>query len=512
MPSPWKRKETGIYYIRVVIPVDLISVLGTTPFKETLGTKDPSIAKPLFVERYAALMKEWAMLRAGPQPLSHKQRIALAGTRYKDNIAALENDPETVTIWERVIRRCNLASETPEGLETTFGAIVDTMLKREGLLIDTPSRALLLQGVCRADRDAAQHLLRNAEGNYSPDPKALWYPDWQAVKPPVEVVQDKAPAPVTLTQLFNRWEKDHLSNKRPVRTVNDFRYKMGTLITFLGHENAEEVTPRNISDWLDDLRDAKGLSARTIGNGYLSAIRAIYRLALSKSIVTVDPTAPAKVSIPKRRKTRTSSFTTPEVVKILACSLRDPSTFGNQSERLKLAFRWVPWICAYTGARGGEITQLRKEDLLMDLGFACLRITPEAGTVKTNAYRIVPVHPHLIEQGFLAFIASRPPGPLFYEPHGKINTSGNTQAAGIRGKVGGWVRKTAGVNDPGIAPNHGWRHTFITRARDCDIAKEYRDAITGHSDGTSSEEYGDVLVTTLHREIQLFPRYDLPPS
>lgn len=457
------------------------------------------------------------MHRAGPQPLTHMQRIALVGVRYRENVAALENDPESVTIWKRMFLRYDHASENPDGpngLEDVFGGIVDSLLKREGLLIDAPSRNLLLQDICRADRDAAEHLLRNADGDYSPDPKALRFPDWNTVKPTVEVAQDKpvVPTKITLTHLFNRWERDHLSNNNTIRTVGDYRYKMGTLIKFLRHEDAEAVTSRNISEWLDDLRDVKGLSARTIGNGYLAAVRAIYRLALSKSIISLDPTAPAKVKIPKRQKTRSSSFTNAEVLQILACSLRDPSTFGGQSERLKLAFRWVPWICAYTGARGGEITQLRKEDLLTDYGVASLRITPEAGTVKTGDYRIVPLHPHLIEQGILSFIASRPPGPLFYEPHGKVNKSGNLQAAGIRGKVGDWVRDVAGVNDPLLQPNHGWRHTFITRARDCNIAEEYRNAITGHSDGLASREYGETTMKTLHREIQKFPRYGLSPT
>lgn len=134
-----------MYCLRIGVPADLVATIGKSHFKISLRTKDPAIAMTLFVERHAAVRKERATLRAGPQPLSHKQRIALAGTCYRENIAALENDPETVTMWERVIRRCTLASETPEGPEATFEVIVDTMLKCEGVLINTPSRALLLR-------------------------------------------------------------------------------------------------------------------------------------------------------------------------------------------------------------------------------------------------------------------------------------------------------------------------------------------------------------------------------
>ena len=49
------------------------------------------------------------------------------------------------------------------------------------------------------------------------------------------------------------------------------------------------------------------------------------------------------------------------------------------------AKRWVPWLCAYTGARVGEMVQLRKQDLRQVGELWVLRITPEAGTVKSEA-------------------------------------------------------------------------------------------------------------------------------
>lgn len=42
-----------------------------------------------------------------------------------------------------------------------------------------------------------------------------------------------------------------------------------------------------------------------------------------------------------------------------------------------------------------------------------IRITPEAGTVKTNEARFVVVHPCMIELGFPLFIASKEEGHLF---------------------------------------------------------------------------------------------------
>jgi integrase len=55
----------------------------------------------------------------------------------------------------------------------------------------------------------------------------------------------------------------------------------------------------------------------------------------------------------------------------------------------------------YTGARAGEITQLRGKDVVKHEGVWAIQITPEAGTVKTGKPRTIPLHEHLIEQGFI---------------------------------------------------------------------------------------------------------------
>lgn len=70
-------------------------------------------------------------------------------------------------------------------------------------------------------------------------------------------------------------------------------------------------------------------------------------------------------------------------------------------------------LCAYTGARVGELTQCRAGDVewrpsdqraLEGAEYPVLRITPEAGTVKTGKARTVPVHPHLVEMGLLHYV------------------------------------------------------------------------------------------------------------
>src|SRR3569833_2363563 len=92
------------------------------------------------------------------------------------------------------------------------------------------------------------------------------------------------------------------------------------------------------------------------------------------------------------------------------------AALGPQNERMTEenagARRWVPWLCAYTGARVNEITCLTPRDLIERDGIPMLRIRAE--TAKTRKWREVPLHPHLVEQGFVLYARSRGSRPLFY--------------------------------------------------------------------------------------------------
>ena len=53
--------------------------------------------------------------------------------------------------------------------------------------------------------------------------------------------------------------------------------------------------------------------------------------------------------------------------------------------------------------------------------FYVMQIKPEAGGVKTGEARTVPIHEHIIEQGFIEFVQSRGKGPLFYNKSTKAS-------------------------------------------------------------------------------------------
>ncbi len=148
------------------------------------------------------------------------------------------------------------------------------------------------------------------------------------------------------------------------------------------------------------------------------------------------------------------------------------------------ARRWCPWLAAYSGARMGELTQLRGVDVIERDGIHAIKISPEAGTTKTGTARIVPLHQHPIEQGFLEFLKATGKGPLFYnEPRQAAVVDDPTNPrkrryVKVREHLAAWVRGL-GINDPELLPDHAWRHTFKAVGFRSGITEKVLDAIVG---------------------------------
>jgi integrase len=174
-------------------------------------------------------------------------------------------------------------------------------------------------------------------------------------------------------------------------------------------------------EWLDGLKAEKhadGTPLRkpiTVRDIWLGAPRAVFTWAVRHKKAAHNPFAGCVVEVPRAKVTRETgrAFTEAEALTILrAAALTTPI---NPKQPFTTAKRWVPWIAAYTGARAGELTQLRRQDVESRPGVGwVIRITPEAGTVKTGEVRVVPLHADVVEQGFPAWVERQPSGPLFH--------------------------------------------------------------------------------------------------
>jgi integrase len=562
MARPVSRKDSAVLRFRQRVPLDLVGKaegrlllvpLGTEMVEVRVGraevsfslrTSDRAEAKVRQAIAASHVNDLWQRLRCGPVRLSHKQAVALAGAYYRELVAAREDSPGQPKGWEIVERiatmsvgsglRIGVPSEpAPAHLDHT----VSRLLAAHGLAVDEASKTLLVEQVRKAQADAARRLRDNANGDYGPDPAGHRFPPLEAAVP-----REKAERP-TLTGLVEGWwrENSAANTAKPATYVN-YKGAIKQLVAFLGHDDASRVTPRDVVAFKDHRlgtiseRTGKPVSARTVNDTDLAALKSVLGWAVSNHKL---PSNPAEgITAPVNRRAKGRKVFTADEMKVLLSACLNVERGPQESLQTYALRRWVPWVLAYTGARVGEIVQLRRQDVYRKDDHWIIHITPEAGSVKTDEEREVPVHPHLVAMGFVDFATNAPAERLFLKPEGRRATrrlpdpavrttsrgkrilspptpdetpSRDPQAV-VMGRVKGaanHLREFIHGVLPSLTvqPNHAWRHTFETRCRQVGIEGYYQRVIVGHAAKDVHERYGEPA--GLYREICKLPWFNV---
>ncbi|HWM47687.1 MAG TPA: recombinase XerD [Xanthobacteraceae bacterium] len=526
IPADVRPRAAGL---KLAIPVgdstQTRTVSGRAHFiKLSLRTNDPAEVKARLAVVDAYLENVWRGLRAtAPVSLTHKQATALAGELYRgwaqgadsERALAVEHVPgigwqrvipeELPEEWDAVLARWEQlgASEDIDTLERTLGAIVDRLLLARGIKgVDEASRATLLKSFWQAARDAFETRKRNAEGDYSPDPKSERFPEWTSPQ-----TSRPAAAKVSLKGLVEAWWLEAKATGRKPSTYESYRNTMTSFADFLEHDDATRVSRDDVVRFKDHRlasvhpRTGKPISAKTVKDSDLAGLKTVFGWAKVNGKLVSNPAEGITIKLGKPRKLRSKGFTDSEATAILKAALRVKQ--GQERPETFAAKRWVPWLCAYTGGRVGELAQLRKEDIRREGKHWVATITPEAGTVKNNEARDVVLHPHLVELGFIEFVKRAPKGHLFLRPASSGDVLGPLK--GLKNRLREFVR--AVVPDRNVAPNHGWRHRFKTVGVDAAIEHRVLDAIQGQQPRNVSESYGEVTIKAQAAAIAKLPRY-----
>ena len=362
------------------------------------------------------------------------------------------------------------------------------------LVLDAASRDMFLDYVTRDFFAALALLARRARGDHGPDRWAEQFPRYEGTADPS----------LTPWSLFERW----IAKAKPASsTVNRWRGVFLRLQSDFPNTSAAGLLPEQMQEWANRLIDSDR-TAGTVANIWVGATRTVFAWAIDEKLISRNPFTGWRVKVPKKIRMReTKSFTDGEIETILSTALAI-----EVRSKTDAAKRWCPWLAAYSGARMGELTQLRGVDIVERDGIHAIKISPEAGTTKTGEARTVPLHEHLFEQGFLAFVKANGAGPLFYneskQPSGPIDPTNPRKPRYVKAReqVATWVR-TLGVNDPELSPNHAWRHTFKAIGFRSGMSEKVLDAIVGHAPASVGRGYGEPTLADKAKELQKFPRY-----
>ena len=240
-------------------------------------------------------------------------------------------------------------------------------------------------------------------------------------------------------------------------------------------------------NWKNEL--LMSLAPKTVRDAHMSGLKAILNWGVESGRLKENVANRVRVRVPRKAVTRERGLTDAEASAILsACRSYAPARRQNprtaESAYTTAAKRWIPWLCAFSGARVAEIAQLRKVDVQLDGAIPHIRLTPEAGSVKTGLFRDVPLHPQLVELGFLDFVKAAADGRLFFDGQSERKGAQHPSKQ-VAQRLAVWIRSLKLISDQ-VDPNHGWRHRMKTVARDLGLDMRVVDAIQGHAPRTAN--------------------------
>ena len=525
-----KRSKGGGYAARKAIPADVreqyARIYGIAWEEKIKLPADLSLheAKARYGEWLAEIEIRIAKLRAAKNgrgvPLTRENAYGLAGQWYSWFLAQHAADLRTPSYWRRLgdhlvwdviyphapdehLRDTKADPEwewqrLPEVRSEirpiiTKEARTASFLLERGISLTHDANNLFADAVADNLLAAYTRLEEMARGHYGLDETLKSFPEY---------VEMAKPTRLSVWSLFERWAQAmHPATSTIDRWSAVFRAADKQFL------DAVDIGPEDAKSWMNRLANEER-SAHTVATVWRTALKTVFAWAQSEKLVQANPFREIRVSVPRKTSEReTKAFTPEEANVILAASLRcdDTKSFYERARR------WVPWICAYTGARAGEITQLRGSDVQQRGKDYFAKLSPSAGKIKTRKARTVPLHEHLVAQGFISFVERSGSGPLFYQPiSGSPDGPKPRQSAAerARGRLGQWVR-SLGIDDPELSPNHAWRHTFKAQAARSGIDERYSDAITGHAPVTIGRAYTTPTREDLAEAIRKFPRYNL---
>lgn len=521
-----------VWQLRVMIPLDLQAAYeGRTKLVRSLATSDWREAKLKGAKARAELLQEFEERRRSldPEPVASitPELGETIGTRIRARLLAwdetVRNDPKVADLWLRftdafsyrtltqlrlgppaapalpsAAELAGLATRSPfDGLTPTqlarlaevnaaaddaaalrlasrslsaVVAMADSEARKLGLLVDwkRPEAQPVLLDCLRAYRAAHADIVKRDEGLEMARPRA-----------PVKVPRKTA---TRLREVFIRWKQTKARSEDSIKACERALalYEARTADT-----PVQAITPAQGDDfrvWLLAL----GTSSKT-AHDRLTWVKSL--LVYAHRDLELIPRQPWEgIDIEQRTEKPRKPWTSEQQSAFFSLPLFTRYELPRKPKAGGAAAYWVPLIGLYTGARVGELCQLRVEDVENTRHGPFFRIAEEAerATLKTTAgVRCVPVHSELVRLGFLDYVASMKKARAAslwpsYQPR--------------KGKPGAyfsdWMNAfhKAATGNPKAPLFHELRHTVRTALHSAAVERETIGRIIGHQTGRSAEE------------------------
>lgn len=511
----------GRYFARLVIPKDLRPFMNRrTELRTPLGADYREALKKLpgavaLLQHQIALGERRAVEAGSKQVILGRYPLApeqIAVRNYQARLAFDESARNAGRYWPSVGVDDLLVEQLRAGMagrlsDTELQEVVGSRVEYFRRVGNTDAEfgsddwRVVARAICISEYEALSRVAERDEGDFT---GKIEHPLLKDLEP---IPEEKPPA--SLKKLFADYIASRIAIGKGKGAEKRWTPVFENLRKFVKHDDARRLTKQNLQDWRDGL--LKTHAAKTVGDVYLASVRTVLKWAVENDRLEENVAEKVRQQVPKKQLDREQGYTDAEALVILKAArdyrpVASDNIATSELPQTTAAKRWAPILCAFTGARIGELMQLRKQDFRKEGETHVMRIRPSAGTLKAGSYRDVPLHQQLIESGFLEFVHTSPTDALFYRASkGRAATSG---AKATAGRVSVWLQGL-GVVPEGVSPSHGWRHRFKTVGREEGISDRTLDAIQGHASKTAGDSYGDVTVKARKAAIDKLPSYPL---
>src|SRR5262249_34704147 len=210
-------------------------------------------------------------------------------------------------------------------------------LAGKGVALTNEAQASFLDCVLDEFIAAIIRLERLASGDYEPDERPSQFPRFDGGT--VRARQGTTP-----WTLFDAW----VTARKPAPSgVNRWRAVFLDLEKTFG--SADDISEEAAREWARKLVTPKR-SPRTVNDVWINAARTVFAWAVRERLIGSNPFRGVKVTQPRKTYHRETQAFTPQEA---ATVLRAAAAVVKANTPIEGAFRWVPWLCAYSGARAG---------------------------------------------------------------------------------------------------------------------------------------------------------------
>lgn len=535
------RGKRGLFTLRVAVPRPLHTPGGKKERTKALGTSDLAEAKKRALPVLSAWRADWDSQLNQPNKNSAVKQVGEAGTfqleaRIAEKIYAAivgeigqradKSDDRDAYIEQMRHELKGVASKTASGQYQKWENLAVRFVRDNNLdwATDSQEFRMLLKSLSEATVDAMQIAIGNAEGDIFAEPKS-----GVVVKGKQQIAARAKPGE-RIMELFERYAQQRVDEgKKRENGIAQDRMAVQQFAEFVGQDKSvRAITKEDAREYKIALpkiprgygkrSDYRGLDVRTViaraskanekslspttQARYLSNISPFFSWLVNEGYLDANPFDGLHISASKV-KNRRPPFSTEQLNTILQSPLftgfRRDGREHLAGDEISLDWRfWVPLICLFTGARIGEIAQLRLADIQEhhERWFFIIKEDVATGQkTKSKKDRIVAVHPMLEEIGLVRFVKKQ------------INASGGDNARrlfadlepGKRQSLGErparWWRnylQAIGVKSgaDGIGA-HSFRHSIADQFRKAGyLDNEFGPLVLGHADGSVTEGYG----------------------